>query len=147
MFNPKFLLVLLLAISFALNVCGSGDEEASTSAGSAEPNAASGQAIFEETIIGSTGAIGCVTCHAVDEGVQLVGPSLAGIATKAEQIVNDSAYTGEAKTARQYLVEAIVKPDVFINQGFVEGSMYQFYGEQLSSEQVNDLVAYLETLK
>ena len=142
MFKQKFLITLLIVFSLALSACGGGDEDEAAGA-----NAANGQAMFEETMIGSTGAIGCVTCHSVDEGVQLVGPSLAGIATTAESMVNDSAYTGEAKTAHEYLVEAIVKPDMYINDGFVEGSMYQLYGDQLSSEQIDDLVAYLETLK
>jgi cytochrome c len=38
-------------------------------------NAASGKALFS--------AVGCVACHALDAGVRIVGPSLAGVATRA----------------------------------------------------------------
>ena len=92
-------------------------------------------------------APGCSTCHSLEPGKKLVGPSLAGIATRAEQIIKSSDYKGSAKTVEEFLRESIVNPNAYVEKGFSPNIMYQNYGKDLSAQQIADLVAFLKTLK
>jgi len=122
--------VLLLTLSLVLLLvaaCGGGGKEAP--GGDMDPNAAAGKALFEQTTL--EGNPGCVTCHSIEPGKTVVGPSMAGIASKGEDFIRES----------------IVNPDADITEGFPAGTMPQDYGQKLSEEQINQLVAYLMTLK
>ena len=82
----------------------------------------------------------CAACHALAEDVVIVGPSLAHIATRAETRV-------EGLSAEGYLRESIVNPNVYIVEGYSEGSMQQNFGRLLTSEEVDNLIAFLMTLE
>jgi L-cysteine S-thiosulfotransferase len=82
----------------------------------------------------------CGTCHATAEGVQLVGPSLAHIATISQTRI-------EGLGAEDYLRESIVNPNVYVVDGFLEGTMQQNFGQVLTSQEVDQIVAYLMTLE
>lgn len=92
-----------------------------------------GQALFQ-------GAGACSACHDVANGVTIVGPSLKGVASRA-----GSREPG--KSAADYLHESIVSPNAFIVPGFQPNIMPQTFTQTLSTQQINDLVAYLLTLK
>lgn len=94
----------------------------------------------------------CAACHSVAPGVDMAGPSLGGIATTAAQRVGDAAYKGQAKDAAGYIRESIVNPNAHI----VPGPMYSAngqsfmptsYPQSLKPEQIDQLVAYLSSLK
>lgn len=104
-----------------------------------------GEALIKQTLLGQ--APGCATCHSFDAGVQLVGPTLAGVADRAEAVVQDPAYTGTAVTSAEYLRESIQNPDAYVPDGFFKGTMYQDYGSHLSDEQIDALVNYMLTLQ
>jgi nitric oxide reductase subunit C len=99
------------------------------------------------------GSGACVTCHSVESGVDLVGPSLTAIAIHADRRIHDSQYKGAAKTAEEYLEESIVKPNAFLVAGRAYSTrsgvslMPDTYGKTLTAEEVKDLVAYLKTLQ
>lgn len=133
--------------SFLLMICISGvllsGCQGSTQSGEANSSASPqerGKALVEATMIGESKAPGCVTCHSFEAGKVIIGPSLAGIATVAESAV-------PGLSAEDFLREAIVDPDAYITEGFPAGVMYKNYGKELSAEQINDIVAYLLTLK
>jgi mono/diheme cytochrome c family protein len=131
----------LLAIAFILCsawlvACGGG--ESGDSGTSGDPGR--GKALYNQTIIGPNAAPGCVTCHSLEPGKTLVGPSHAGLATKAATAV-------EGVSAEDYLRESIVTPDAHVTEGFTPGVMYQNYGKDLTEQEIDDLVAYLMTLK
>jgi nitric oxide reductase subunit C len=96
---------------------------------------------------------GCVACHSTAPGVVLVGPSLAGIATRAAETVRTEAYTGSATTAEAYIRESILQPSAYIVPGQPtfqaagRSIMPEDYGTTLTEEQVDHLVAYLMTLR
>jgi mono/diheme cytochrome c family protein len=128
-----FISILLLGL--LLVACGGRDDSAA-SAG----DAGRGQALYEQTILGPNAAPGCVTCHSREAGKTLVGPSHAGLATIAESAV-------PGKTAEEFLKESISDPNAHVTEGFAPGVMYQNYGKDLSEQEINDIVAYLLTLK
>jgi cytochrome c551/c552 len=135
-------IVLLLLLSFGLAACGGcGDEpEAGDGETSSVGDAANGERLFNESIIGAAGAPGCVTCHSLEPSVVIVGPSHSDIGTRAETAVEDMS-------AEDYLRQSIVEPNAHITEGYAEGVMYQNYGEELTNTQINDLVAFLLTQK
>lgn len=116
-----------------------------TGAPSSEP-VAQGQNLFNAS------PPACFACHSISPGVNLAGPTLAGIGTKAEAAIADPNYKGKAKDAASYIREAIVEPSVHL----VPGPMYSAngrsfmpdtFGKDLKQEQIDQLVAYLMTLK
>ncbi len=126
----KKILILLLVLSLVVLLvaaCGGGGKE--TSGGNMDPDVAAGKALFEQTTL--EGNPGCVTCHSIEPGKTVVGPSLAGIASKGEDFIRES----------------IVNPDADVTEGFPAGTMPPDYGQKLSEAQINQLVKYLMTLK
>ena len=99
------------------------------------------------------GAGACAGCHAVAPGVKLVGPSLAGIGDTASDRIKDPAYHGKASAVEEYLRESIVDPSRFVAPGgqfaTPEGRSFMpdHYAKTLDAGQVDDLVAYLVTLR
>jgi nitric oxide reductase subunit C len=89
----------------------------------------------------------------VAPGVVLVGPSLAGVAKTSVARLQDPQYHGTARTAAEYLEEAILQPNVFIVPDGLYASpqrvsfMPDTLGKTLTPEEVKDLVAYLMTLQ
>ncbi len=105
-----------------------------------------GQAAFRSV------APACNACHSTAPGVNMVGPSLAGVAGRAEKLINSPDYTGHAKTVEDYIRESIRTPNAYI----VPGPMYSANGQSfmpntyehdLKPEQIDQLAAYLATLK
>ena len=62
----------------------------------------------------------------------IVGPSLAGIASRSDEAT---------------IRTSILDPEAVITEGFPPGTMPQVWGEELSDQQLDDIVAYLMTLK
>lgn len=94
----------------------------------------------------------CNACHSTAPGANMAGPTLAGIASRAAVLVNSGSYKGQAKDVEGYIRESVVSPSSHV----VPGDMYSAngtsfmptgYGESLSAEQLDNLVAYLATLK
>jgi nitric oxide reductase subunit C len=113
--------------------------------GSENP-AAIGERLFR------TVAPACNACHSIAPGVNMAGPSLAGVASRAEQRIASSEYKGKAKDAAGYIHEAIVDPSAYL----VPGEMYSAggtsfmpntYGKDLTPEQIDQIVDYLITLR
>ncbi|OWW21056.1 c-type cytochrome [Noviherbaspirillum denitrificans] len=94
----------------------------------------------------------CNACHSIAPGVNMAGPSLAGVASRAEKLIASPDYKGKAKDAAGYIRESITNPSAHI----VPGAMYSAngvsfmpntYGKDLKPEQIDHLAAYLATLK
>jgi sulfur-oxidizing protein SoxX len=131
----RFLLVLALILVLSLAACG-GDSSTEGGGGAAPAgDAAAGETVFNEVAVPA-----CGTCHSLEPDVVLVGPSLAGIDSRAGSRVS-------GQSAEDYLHESIVDPNAFVVEGFASGLMPQTYGSALSEQQIEDLVAYMMTLK
>lgn len=99
-----------------------------------------------------TAVPGCVACHSLAPGADGAGPSLAGVATRAELLVGSADYSGQATDVEGYLRESIVEPSAHLSAGGMYSAngmsfMPNTYGESLSDEEIEQLVAFLATLK
>ena len=136
----KSVVIGIAVAALTLAACGGG----SSSGGAGD--AARGEALFKQSTIGTASAPGCSTCHSLD-GSPLVGPSQQGVVGRAEAAIASADYKGTAETVDEYLKESIVSPDVFVEEGYTAGVMYQNFGKELSDQEVADLVAFLATQK
>ena len=101
-------------------------------------NPKEGERIYYETAAGVNA--GCRICHSLTENEKIIGPSFYGIADRAGNRV-----TG--LTAEEYLRQSIIEPNAFIVPGYPSGQMIQNFGDILTEEQINDLIAFLMTMK
>ena len=84
--------------------------------------------------------IGCFACHTVD-GTPSTGPTWKGLAGSSRPLES-----GETVTADQnYLTLSIVDPQAQVVQGF-DPVMPTTYADQLSQDEINDLVEYIQSL-
>lgn len=113
------LLLVLTLILTGLAACGS---DTTSGVSDSKSGTAAGEALFK---------LECANCHSVVQDVNLTGPSMAGIGAEGEQVLR----------------EAIVNPDAEITPGFDKGIMPDSFGTQLTAQQIDDLIAYLLTLK
>lgn len=81
----------------------------------------------------------CAQCHALAPDTVVIGPSLAGIATRAASRV-------PGYDTQTYLETSILIPEDYLVEGFAN-TMPTNFGKELTSEEFSALVAYLMTLK
>jgi len=119
--------LLGLALLF-FTACGSSAEaEASPTL---TPIQQEGEAVFRNF---------CASCHAIFPDTVIVGPSLSGIATRAQQRI-------DGMDGIEYLQSSILMPGSYVVEGFGD-LMPKEFGKQLSGEQFDALLAYLLTLE
>ena len=80
-------------------------------------------------------SIGCNACHSLEADTTIVGPSLIGIADRAD--------TRTSLSADDYMRQSINDPAAFIVDGFTNSMVVP----KLPASQVDDLIAYISTLK
>ena len=96
-----------------------------------------GQRLFNGSELGLN--TGCPVCHSLKPDVRLVGPSLAGVATRATTRVS-------GMSAEDYLMQSLVTPNAYVVEGFQAGQMRPDLAQVLTEQQLQDLVAFLMTL-
>lgn len=119
---------LLLVQALALSACAKAPSRAAPELGPAE---AHGRAVFKAR---------CARCHAASGDGVVVGPSLAGIASRAGTRI-------EGMDAEGYIRDSILDPGSYTVEGFPKGLMPPEGFEDLGDEELDDLVAYLLTLR
>jgi cytochrome c2 len=97
-----------------------------------------GRSLYFEGTLGTNA--GCRICHSLEPEVVLVGPSFAGIATRAATRV-------PGLSAEDYLRQSILEPNAYVVEGFPAGQMLQNFGDLLTEEDIDNLVAFLLTLE
>jgi len=81
----------------------------------------------------------CATCHALVPDTIIIGPSLAGVATRAGTRV-------KGQTAEEYLQLSVLRPGDYVVEGFTD-IMITNFSKELTNEDMNALMAFLLTLK
>jgi len=99
----------------------------------------------------------CTACHVASPTgppwLASADPNGQGVGTRAELRLEQADYTGKATSGDQYLFESIVTPDVFIvpgNAAYATAGtsvMPHDYGAKLTSQNLADLIAYLQTVE
>jgi cytochrome c2 len=115
---------LLVFIGMLLVACGEGTPTLS------DPALIRGERVFKRD---------CATCHSTKPGVNLVGPSLDGIASRA-------GTREEGMDSRGYIQLSIIKPSEYVVDGFVD-QMPTTFGSSLTEEELENVIAYLLTLE
>jgi nitric oxide reductase subunit C len=112
----------------------------------AENPIALGEAVFRSV------TPACAACHSVAPGVNMAGPSLAGLSARTQALLTSGQYKGKAKDLPGYIRESVTEPSAHI----VPGPMYSAngvsfmpttYGKDLTPMQIEQLTAYLSSLK
>jgi len=98
---------------------------------------AAGEKLYYETSLGVNA--GCRICHSLQSEVVLVGPSFAGVATRAAERI-------PGVSAEEYLRQSIHEPNAYVVEGFSNVQTMNF-GNQLNEAQINDLIAFLMTME
>jgi mono/diheme cytochrome c family protein len=134
-YRIMLLFIGLLLASGLFAACSGEDEGATGESGIeenalADPVAAEGQTLFQQN---------CASCHAVSGDTIIVGPSLAGIVSRAATRV-------EGQSAAEYIQLSILRPGEYVVEGFSE-LMPTTFGTTLSGEQLDAIIAYLMTLE
>ncbi len=81
----------------------------------------------------------CAGCHALEPDTIVIGPSLAGVGTRADTRV-------DGYDARAYIETSILNPGAYIVEGFND-VMPKNFGKDLTSADFDAVVAYLLSLK
>jgi nitric oxide reductase subunit C len=114
--------LLVLASLFLLAACASGTPLSDTQQ--------KGKQLFIQN---------CGSCHATTADTLIVGPSLAGIASRSSSTVADL-------DARAYIEQSIVDPSAFVNPGYND-LMPKSFGNYFSDEELQSIIDYLMTLE
>ncbi len=126
---PRKAAIILLTLVGALILvsCTGGN-------GSAGDPVSSGKELFERVTLGS--AAGCKTCHSLEPGTVIIGPSMAEVGDQAALRVS-------GLTAEEYLKQSIVDPNAYIVEGFPGSVMPNTYVNDITEEEIDKLVAYM----
>ncbi|MEO8627490.1 MAG: c-type cytochrome [Betaproteobacteria bacterium] len=132
------------------------DQVAAVAKSALPPGTRSGASDKDPVALGEvlfrTASPACNACHSLIPGANMAGPSLAGVATRAQQILASPDYKGKARDVESYIRESITQPSAYI----VAGPMYSVdgvsfmpatFGSTLTPEQVAQLAAYLSTFQ
>ena len=144
---PRPILVTGGMVSSTATVAGADDAELGTRPVDSDDDIrALGEHVF------FTATPGCNACHSLAPGADMAGPTMAGLTTRAEQVINSPDYQGDATDVEGYIRESIIAPSVHI----VPGQMYSAggtsfmptgYDQSLTAEQIEQLTAFLATFK
>ena len=88
------------------------------------------------------GRNGCAACHSPD-GTPLAGPTWQRIYGKTETLDDGSTVLLDD----EYLEGSIVDPDAQIVDGYVTGVMPKDFGDRLSDDEIEAIVAYIKSLQ
>ena len=124
----KIVTIVVLLVVFVTSACSAGASVPSTP--TPDPLVLQGQQVFNAR---------CATCHALVPDTIIIGPSLAGVATRAETRV-------DGQTAEEYLQLSVLRPGDYVVEGFTD-IMITNFSKELTNEDMNALMAFLLTLK
>ena len=124
----KYLIPISILLAVLFSACSTFTPASPTP--TPDPFIVQGQNVFNSR---------CATCHALVPDTIIIGPSLYGIATRAETRV-----TGQS--AEEYIQLSILRPNDYIVDGF-NNVMVTNLAKELTSEELNALVAFLMTLR
>jgi mono/diheme cytochrome c family protein len=153
----SILISLALSITITLAACAGGSasqptitplpEPSATPRPTVPPTTPPTESIFEgdpeigeeiyTTPLDDPGRHSCSECHTLT-GVNTYGPTFKGLSQSAGERV-------PGMSAEEYLRESIINPGAYRVEGFPAGLMPEGYGDMLSEEEINHLIAFMLT--
>lgn len=91
----------------------------------------------------------CVACHiipGIPQATGSIGQTLT-MGSVVEQRLQDPEYEGTAHTPREYVIESILYPGRYVEQGYPDNVMPAIYGSMLTTLAVERMADYLLTLQ
>jgi cytochrome c oxidase subunit 2 len=85
---------------------------------------------------------GCVACHSQD-GSTIVGPTWLGLFGHEVELADGTTVIAD----EEYLFTSIVDPNAQIVAGFAPNIMPQTFDENLTDEQIQQIIAFIESLE
>ena len=128
--------LLLITILLFISSCSTSENSATID----ESSVTKGEKLFKKVHIGKNNVIGCISCHTIKNNEVTVGPALYGIGLRAGLSI-------EGVSAKNYLKQSIINPDAHIVSGYEPAIMFSHYKDELSEQQIDNLVEYLLSLK
>ena len=122
---------LITAVCVALVLAACGGSQAG-----GDPEV--GEEIFRTHLEDEPGRHACSECHSLGEKRSFGFPSLLGLS-------EDAGGRIEGMSAEEYLRESIVDPSAYVAEGESDNRMPKVYGEILTEEEINHLIAFLLT--
>ena len=87
----------------------------------------------------------CIVCHTIP-GIPgaygTIGPKLT-LKTQGPVRLKDKNYRGKARTVREYIVESILDPSVYVTPGYRDYMMPRMFGVKLNGLAIDKMVDYL----
>ena len=124
----KIVTIVMLLVVFVMSACSAGAPNLPTP--TPDPMVVQGQQVFNAR---------CATCHALVPDTIIIGPSLYGVAARAETRV-------DGQTAEEYLQLSVLRPGDYVVEGF-NNVMVTNLAKELTNEDMNALMAFLLSLK
>lgn len=84
---------------------------------------------------------GCTGCHSID-GSQAIGPTWQGLYGEETALADGSTVTADDA----YITESIRNPSAKVVEGFPNGVMPAFGPDQVSDDDIQAIIAYMQTL-
>lgn len=125
--NLKLQVITAVCITYALSACGGGQ---------AGGDPAIGEDIFGTRLEDEPGRHACAECHTLGERSPSGFPSLLGLS-------EDAGGRIEGMSAEEFLRESIVDPSAFVDEEYFDNVMPKVYGEILTEEEIDNLIAFL----
>jgi mono/diheme cytochrome c family protein len=143
-------IVMLTLLLFVIVSCSSSPKELPMAATTTSipnptaipepaPDSEIGKKIFNTKYLETSGN-SCHDCHKLNDAIDAAGVNLAGVATRAGMRI-------EGMSAEDYLRQSILEPRAYLVEGYDPERMPTIFGEILSEEELNHLIAYLMTLE
>jgi hypothetical protein len=88
----------------------------------------------------------CFACHiipGIPNASGVVGPKLV-MKTVAPKRLKDQKYKGKATNVREYIIESILNPSVYVVEGYPDNIMPKDYRAKLTDAAVEKMAEYLE---
>ena len=124
--NLKSSMSAVVGFAFVLAACGGG-----------EPDPALGEEIYTTAReVGMGRPTTCTACHSLGEPRPGDGPSRS-------QIRENAATRVAGMSAEDYLRESILDPSAHVEEGYFDNLMPKVYGELLTEQEIEHLIAFL----
>lgn len=119
----------IIIVTLLLAACGGATAEPAATP-TQDPQVRAGEVVFIRE---------CARCHSLVEDAIIVGPSMAGVASRAaERVPGQDAHT--------YLMTSIMRPGDYLVEGY-QDLMPQDLAKSLTGEEIDQVVAFLLTLQ